>query len=1096
MADSFDPYHKWLGISPKDQPANHYRLLGIELFETDADVIEGAADQRMSHVRTFQAGQNSALSQRLLNELSAAKLCLLTPQKKADYDRQLRERMAPVDNSLRAPMAAPAQQRAAVPIATVLPQAAPLPATPAAPIIMAGNQDLGASTYRPHRKTPLWRQPALLGTAGALVLFAAIAYFLASSGKLPTEASVTQKSTNTVPADPSKTKIPAVPAREKPDISPADAAPAMEPPSAAAVPSQGNPKVELTPLAPEKSPMLVGESGSPAPLAGAPVDLLKQVDVANDAVEGEWKRTDEAIVSPAKSGARLMLPYEPSGDYELIVVAERLAGSDSFVLGLVIGGRQIAMTLDGYGGETAGLADLDGHDGAGNETTRRGRLLPPGKAHNIVCAVSGGKLSVTCDGENVITWSGDPSRLSNSVFWTVPNERRLFLGAWESEFKYTRIELKPAPTALAGRAVDLLKQVDVAKDTVEGEWKRTDEALVSPAKSGARLMLPYSPSGDYELTVVAERLSGNDSFVLGLVIGGRQIAMTLDGYGGETAGLADVDGHDGATNETTRRGRHLPPGKPHTIVCAVSGARLRVTCDGNEVLTWSGDASRLANDVGWSVPNDRRLFLGAWESEFKYTRIEVKPMPAAALAASEGKGSSAQMNPAAPSNVEPPRRRFSDLSSEGGGDKLAAVPDDESLKKARQEMQKNFSSSMKAARTPDLKRSLSQEMAEKASLEEKGGAYAYALFNQAIDLAEATGDLDLAWKIIDQLAGSFDVDGMDLRNRSLVGAGKAARTPERAWELADAACRLMLAALKAGDAAAVQKAGKQAELFAKRTKDKSVQKLVAAHADDAAKLAGEIDAVEKARETLKTMPLDAHANQVVGHYELCATGNWNAALPKLARSDDSEWRKLAQSEQSLGDLADPARQLSTADGWWSLAEEAPWPGKHYLQMRAGKRYAAAHRSLVDVGRVRAADRIKMLLALDDGLPNWELFNWRGFQANQPIGEIARVENGRSLETAVEYDGAIDVILVARATGTKIRLHSHNWSWNWDFVVEPNRWHTLRYTITPFLRTAMLDGLLVHTDGSRTARRLNSAPVYISAFNDEIIEVKKFVVRGL
>jgi hypothetical protein len=89
-----------------------------------------------------------------------------------------------------------------------------------------------------------------------------------------------------------------------------------------------------------------------------------------------------------------------------------------------------------------------------------------------------------------------------------------------------------------------------------------------------------------------------------------------------------------------------------------------------------------------------------------------------------------------------------------------------------------------------------------------------------------------------------------------------------------------------------------------------------------------------------------------------------------------------------------------------------------------------------------------------------------------------------------------VILVARATGTKIRLHSHNWSWNWDFVVEPNRWHTLRYTITPFLRTAMLDGLLVHTDGSRTARRLNSAPVYISAFNDEIIEVKKFVVRGL
>ena len=39
MAESFDPYRKWLGIPPKDQPPNHYRLLGIDLFEADAEVI-------------------------------------------------------------------------------------------------------------------------------------------------------------------------------------------------------------------------------------------------------------------------------------------------------------------------------------------------------------------------------------------------------------------------------------------------------------------------------------------------------------------------------------------------------------------------------------------------------------------------------------------------------------------------------------------------------------------------------------------------------------------------------------------------------------------------------------------------------------------------------------------------------------------------------------------------------------------------------------------------------------------------------------------------------------------------------------------------
>lgn len=94
MAGTFDPYHMWMGIPPKDQPPNYYRLLALELFEGNSDVIEGAADQRMAHIRTFQTGENSAISQRILNELSVARLCLLDPKKKTDYDRRLREELA------------------------------------------------------------------------------------------------------------------------------------------------------------------------------------------------------------------------------------------------------------------------------------------------------------------------------------------------------------------------------------------------------------------------------------------------------------------------------------------------------------------------------------------------------------------------------------------------------------------------------------------------------------------------------------------------------------------------------------------------------------------------------------------------------------------------------------------------------------------------------------------------------------------------------------------------------------------------------------------------------------------------------------------
>lgn len=90
MSAPFDAYHQWLGIPPVEQPPNHYRLLGINQFESEIDVIDNAADRQMAHLRTFQSGQYSALSQKLLNEIAAARICLLDHQKQAEYDEQLR----------------------------------------------------------------------------------------------------------------------------------------------------------------------------------------------------------------------------------------------------------------------------------------------------------------------------------------------------------------------------------------------------------------------------------------------------------------------------------------------------------------------------------------------------------------------------------------------------------------------------------------------------------------------------------------------------------------------------------------------------------------------------------------------------------------------------------------------------------------------------------------------------------------------------------------------------------------------------------------------------------------------------------------------
>ena len=106
MSGSFDGYHVWLGIPPSEQPPNHYRLLGIAVFEADADVIDHAADRQMAHVRTFQAGKNGAASQQILNALAAARVCLLNADKKKAYDEQLRAKLSSVPRAVPvAPMA-------------------------------------------------------------------------------------------------------------------------------------------------------------------------------------------------------------------------------------------------------------------------------------------------------------------------------------------------------------------------------------------------------------------------------------------------------------------------------------------------------------------------------------------------------------------------------------------------------------------------------------------------------------------------------------------------------------------------------------------------------------------------------------------------------------------------------------------------------------------------------------------------------------------------------------------------------------------------------------------------------------------------------
>jgi len=85
----FDPYHRWLGIPPDERPISKYRLLALGEFEEDPEVINSAAERQTMYLRSMQAGEHANLVAQLLNEVSQARVTLLDPAGKSNYDALL-----------------------------------------------------------------------------------------------------------------------------------------------------------------------------------------------------------------------------------------------------------------------------------------------------------------------------------------------------------------------------------------------------------------------------------------------------------------------------------------------------------------------------------------------------------------------------------------------------------------------------------------------------------------------------------------------------------------------------------------------------------------------------------------------------------------------------------------------------------------------------------------------------------------------------------------------------------------------------------------------------------------------------------------------
>ena len=166
-------------------------------------------------------------------------------------------------------------------------------------------------------------------------------------------------------------------------------------------------------------------------------------------------------------------------------------------------------------------------------------------------------------------------------------------------------------------SIDLLKSLDLSRDTVGGKWKSAKGALLVDQPSGlSRLRLRVKAERPYVLRAEFVRTADGGNFAIYLPVANSTVTLMLDPH---RLGLDTIDGVGWQHNKTTKEGDFGGINKKHLIEVSVwpdaTNCRIVVKFDGEQQIDWSGAASSLGVYRDWAFPGDPSFGLASWSSD-------------------------------------------------------------------------------------------------------------------------------------------------------------------------------------------------------------------------------------------------------------------------------------------------------------------------------------------------------------------------------------------------------------------------------------------------------------------------------------------------
>jgi hypothetical protein len=175
-------------------------------------------------------------------------------------------------------------------------------------------------------------------------------------------------------------------------------------------------------------------------------------------------------------------------------------------------------------------------------------------------------------------------------------------------------------------AINLFRLIDLKLEPF-GEWTFEGGALVSNTDNYTRLMIPYAPPEEFDLTAVVERQTGGDAILFGLIRGSTQYAVWVEGWSlqGGRSGLELVDGVLCDKNPASAQGPLLATGKPSTVVISVRKNSITASCEGKTFVNFQGNFSKMngLNAGFWKIVNWKGMYLGTCGSKYRITKLSL-----------------------------------------------------------------------------------------------------------------------------------------------------------------------------------------------------------------------------------------------------------------------------------------------------------------------------------------------------------------------------------------------------------------------------------------------------------------------------------------